>query len=70
MVQTKRKVGIADEASRIALNQLNRNSASPAPKKGGGGGKEKEAEKKDAKKGGVGQILSWFLFVCLAAVFC
>lgn len=46
--QTKRKTGIADEAARLALNQLNRNSASPPPKKGG---KEKEAEKKDAKKG-------------------
>ena len=32
----------------MAMNQLNRGSASPPPKKGG---KEKEGEKKDAKKG-------------------
>ncbi|XP_076464163.1 cilia- and flagella-associated protein 70-like isoform X2 [Babylonia areolata] len=47
--KTKRRSGICEEATRIALNQLNRNSTSPAPKKGGG--KEKEADKKDAKKG-------------------
>ncbi|XP_070181891.1 cilia- and flagella-associated protein 70-like isoform X9 [Littorina saxatilis] len=48
--KSKRKAGIGEEALRLSLNQLNRSSASPAPKKAG---KEKaEAEKKDAKKGG------------------
>ncbi|XP_070181886.1 cilia- and flagella-associated protein 70-like isoform X4 [Littorina saxatilis] len=47
--KSKRKAGIGEEALRLSLNQLNRSSASPAPKKAG---KEKaEAEKKDAKKG-------------------
>jgi hypothetical protein len=55
--QTKRKGGIGDEAARMAMNQLNRNSASPAPKKGG---KEKaEVEKKEAKKG-VSDDLTFF----------
>ncbi|KAL8608639.1 hypothetical protein ACOMHN_002868 [Nucella lapillus] len=49
--KTKRRIGIAEEAARMAMNQLHRSTASPAPKKGGGGGKEKEGEKKDAKKG-------------------
>ncbi|XP_076442365.1 cilia- and flagella-associated protein 70-like isoform X3 [Babylonia areolata] len=49
--KTKRKSGIVEEAARLAMNQLNRNSASPAPKKGGGGGKEQAGDKKDAKKG-------------------
>ncbi|KAL8611122.1 hypothetical protein ACOMHN_064412 [Nucella lapillus] len=54
--KTKRRSGLCEDAARIALNQLNRNSNSPASKKGGGG-KEKEADKKDAKKGGVSATL-------------
>ena len=52
-LQTKRKNGISEEAARLALNQLNRNSTSPPPKKGGKGekGGGAEVEKKDAKKG-------------------
>lgn len=48
--QTKRKSGIGEEAARIAVNILNRNSGSPFPKKTG---KEKEGEKKEkeVKKG-------------------
>ncbi|XP_053401426.1 cilia- and flagella-associated protein 70-like isoform X42 [Mercenaria mercenaria] len=49
--KTKRKVGLGEEAARIANNILNRSTASPGPKKGGGGGKDDKKEK-DAKKGG------------------
>ncbi|KAL5008723.1 hypothetical protein ScPMuIL_014304 [Solemya velum] len=50
MDKTKRKSGIGEEAARIAVNILNRNSGSPFPKKTG---KEKEGEKKEkeVKKG-------------------
>ncbi|XP_050397153.1 cilia- and flagella-associated protein 70 [Patella vulgata] len=44
--KTKRKGGISDEASKIAMNILQHNSTSPSPKKGA-----KEPEKKDVKKG-------------------
>jgi hypothetical protein len=47
--QTKRKTGYGEEAGRIAFNILNRNSASPFPKKPG---KDKDDKKdKDVKKG-------------------
>lgn len=47
--QTKRKSGYGEEAGRIAFNILNRNSASPFPKKTG---KEKDEKKeKEVKKG-------------------
>lgn len=53
--QTKRKTGYGEEAGRIAFNILNRNSASPFPKKPG---KDKDDKKdKDVKKG-VGVELS------------
>ncbi|KAK3801767.1 hypothetical protein RRG08_048354 [Elysia crispata] len=52
--KTKRRVGISDEATKIAFNMLNRTTASPAPKKGG---KEKEGDKKDAKKGRSNSVL-------------
>jgi hypothetical protein len=46
---TKRKTGYGEEAGRIAFNILNRNSASPFPKKPG---KDKDDKKdKDVKKG-------------------
>ena len=45
--QANRRSGIAEEAARLALSQLNRSSASPAPKKGG----SKEPDRKDTKKG-------------------
>lgn len=48
--KTKRKIGLGEEAARIANNILNRSSASPGPKKGGGGGKDDKKEK-DVKKG-------------------
>ncbi|XP_041353572.1 cilia- and flagella-associated protein 70-like isoform X3 [Gigantopelta aegis] len=41
----KRKTGLAEEASKVAFNLLNRNSTSPSPKKGA------KDEKKDLKKG-------------------
>ncbi|XP_050413977.1 cilia- and flagella-associated protein 70 [Patella vulgata] len=44
--KTKRKSGMSEEASKIAMNILHHNSTSPPPKKGG-----KEPEKKDVKKG-------------------
>ncbi|KAK3092740.1 hypothetical protein FSP39_006770 [Pinctada imbricata] len=48
--KTKRKTGLGEEAGRIAFNILNRNSASPFPKKPAGkeGGEKKE---KEVKKG-------------------
>ncbi|CAC5385599.1 Cilia- and flagella-associated protein 70 [Mytilus coruscus] len=47
--KTKRKTGYGEEAGRIAFNILNRNSASPFPKKPG---KDKDDKKdKDVKKG-------------------
>ncbi|XP_033734255.1 cilia- and flagella-associated protein 70-like isoform X5 [Pecten maximus] len=47
--KTKRKTGYGEEAGRIAFNILNRNSASPFPKKAG---KEKDEKKeKEVKKG-------------------
>nr|KAG5710751.1 hypothetical protein BaRGS_035153 [Batillaria attramentaria] len=46
--KTKRKYGIGEDAARLALNLLNRNTASPPPKKGG---KDKDGDKKDQKKG-------------------
>lgn len=47
-VQTKRKVGIAEEAAKMAFNILNRSSTSPSPKKVA---KDKEGDKKEVKKG-------------------
>ncbi|XP_052097650.1 cilia- and flagella-associated protein 70-like isoform X3 [Mytilus californianus] len=53
--KTKRKTGYGEEAGRIAFNILNRNSASPFPKKPG---KDKDDKKdKDVKKGRSGSIL-------------
>ncbi|XP_060604492.1 cilia- and flagella-associated protein 70-like isoform X19 [Ruditapes philippinarum] len=48
--KTKRKMGLGEEAARIANNILNRSSASPGPKKGAGGKDDKK--EKDVKKGG------------------
>lgn len=48
-MQTKRKLGLGDEAARIANNILNRSSASPGPKKGAAAKEEKKD--KEAKKG-------------------
>ncbi|XP_060604477.1 cilia- and flagella-associated protein 70-like isoform X5 [Ruditapes philippinarum] len=47
--KTKRKMGLGEEAARIANNILNRSSASPGPKKGAGGKDDKK--EKDVKKG-------------------
>ncbi|XP_048244462.1 cilia- and flagella-associated protein 70-like isoform X2 [Haliotis rufescens] len=46
--KTKRKVGIAEEAAKMAFNILNRSSTSPSPKKVA---KDKEGDKKEVKKG-------------------
>ncbi|KAK7502734.1 hypothetical protein BaRGS_00005984 [Batillaria attramentaria] len=53
--KTKRKYGIGEDAARLALNLLNRNTASPPPKKGG---KDKDGDKKDQKKGATGPLKS------------
>ncbi|XP_056020644.1 cilia- and flagella-associated protein 70-like isoform X10 [Ostrea edulis] len=47
--KTKRKTGFGEEAGKIAFNILNRNSASPFPKKAGKEGAEKK--EKEVKKG-------------------
>nr|XP_022331660.1 cilia- and flagella-associated protein 70-like isoform X20 [Crassostrea virginica] len=47
--KTKRKTGFGEEAGKIAFNILNRNSASPFPKKAGKEGGEKK--EKEVKKG-------------------
>lgn len=49
IIQTKRKTGFGEEAGKIAFNILNRNSASPFPKKAGKEGGEKK--EKEVKKG-------------------
>lgn len=50
LFQTKRRLGLGEEAARIANNILNRSSASPGPKKGAAKDKD-EKKDKDAKKG-------------------
>ncbi|XP_056020642.1 cilia- and flagella-associated protein 70-like isoform X8 [Ostrea edulis] len=52
--KTKRKTGFGEEAGKIAFNILNRNSASPFPKKAGKEGAEKK--EKEVKKGRASSI--------------